>query len=121
MIELTETVGRLTIHLRAERVGADWSVAIFGGDRPHIGAVALAGPGSQCQAICLPKHREGDIAKRFAVGLADRLGVAVCVSCGIHLDGIVQQEIELVAEVTKTLYEALNSHLHEHCSVMSLD
>ena len=100
MIELTETIGRLTVHLRAECIGADWSIAIFGGDRPHIGAVALAGPDGHCQVICLPGHREGDIAERFAANLANRLEVGVCVSCGIHLDAITQLEIE---SVTKAL------------------
>jgi len=107
MIELTETIGRLTIRLRAERIGADWSVAIFGGDRPHIGAVALAGPDGHCQALCLPGHREGDIAERFAAKLANRLGAAVCVSCGIHLDAITQPEIESVTIALEKFFSNL--------------
>jgi hypothetical protein len=114
MIELTETAGRLTIHLRAERVGADWSIAIFGGDRPHIGAVALADPSGQCQVICMPNHREGDIAKHFAANLAGSLGATVCVSCGIHLDNIVQCEILSVSTIMDNFFQRLqkgNSYL----------
>jgi gallate decarboxylase subunit D len=111
MIELTETIGRLTIHLRAERIGADWSVAIFGGDRPHIGAVALAGSDGRCQAICLLGHREGGITERFAANLASRLGAAVCVSCGIHLDAITQTEIESVTIALENIFSALEKML----------
>ena len=111
MIELTETIGRLTVHLRAERIGADCSVAIFGGDRPHIGAIALAAPDGHCQAICLPGHREGGIAERFAANLANRLGASVCVSCGIHLDAITQPEIESVTIVLEKFFSALEKKL----------
>jgi hypothetical protein len=107
MIELTETIGRLTVHLRAERIGVDWIITIFGGDRPHIGAIALADPDGHCQAICLPGHREGDIAERFATNLANRLGAAVCVSCGIHLDAITQLEIKSVARALDFFFSAL--------------
>jgi len=107
MIELTETIGRLTVHLRAERIGVDWIITIFGGDRPHIGAVALAGPDGHCQVICLPGHREGDIAERFAANLASRLGVGVCVSCGIHLNAITQLEIGSVAKASENFFSAL--------------
>lgn len=107
MIELTETVGRLTIRTRVERIGADLSVAIFGGDRPHIGAIALASPGWGCQVVCLPNHREGDIAKRFASDLAAALGATVSVSCGIHLDGITHREIESVNEAAEKIFSAL--------------
>ncbi|MDR2560715.1 MAG: hypothetical protein LBC63_02955 [Holophagales bacterium] len=107
MIELTETIGRLTIHLRAERIGADWSIAIFGGDKPHIGAIALAGPDGHSQGICLPGHREGDIAERFAAKLANQLATNVCVSCGIHLDAITQLEIESVTKILEYFWGTL--------------
>ena len=96
MIELTETAGRLTIRLEARPIGSDWSVVVYGGDRPHIGAVALAHPENGCSLICLPNHREGELAKGLAIALANRVNAAVCVSCGMHLENITRDEISLV-------------------------
>ena len=111
MIELTETDGRLTIHLRAQRIGADWSVAIFGGDTPHIGAIALACPDGSCQVICLPNHREAEIAKHSALSLATSFGANISVSCGIHLDDITKKEIELVTEAAEKVLGAFEKML----------
>jgi hypothetical protein len=80
-------------------MGSDLNVMVYGGDKPHIGAVALAVPGDDentCLLHCLPQHREGDLAKRMAVALANHFGVAVCVSCGIHLENISKDEIDAV-------------------------
>ena len=108
MIKLTETIGRLTIRLEAQPIGSDWSVVVYGGDRPHIGAVALASPENGCSLICLPDHREGELAKELAATLANRVNAAVCVSCGIHLENITKDEISLV----HTIIENFTLELH---------
>jgi hypothetical protein len=110
MIELSETIGRLTVHLRAMPIGRDWSIVVHGGDRPHIGAVALASPESpeeSCQSICLPSHRESELAQRIAIAIAGHANAAVCVSCGIHLENITENEIVL----TRTIIDKLISEL----------
>jgi len=96
MIELEKTVGRLTIRLKAQPIGSDWNIVVYGGDRPHVGAVALASPGSTCSFICLPNHRECELAKGLASTLSNHVNAAVCVSCGIHLENITKNEISLV-------------------------
>ena len=110
-IELTETVGRLKINLLAQQVGLDWNIAIFGGDRPHIGAVALIGPGSPCSLLCMPKHREGGIAKDFASAVSNHVGSTVCATCGIHLDNITQDEIRSAEAIVKNLASELISRI----------
>jgi hypothetical protein len=95
-IELSETIGRLTIHFLAKSVGRDWNIIICGGDKPHIGAVALASPDCSCSLICLPDHREGELAQRVATVIAAQINATVCVSCGIHLENITPDEILLV-------------------------
>jgi len=101
-IELSETIGRLTMRLLAQPIGHDWNIIIYGGDRPHIGAVALASPEQSeypCQLICLPNHREDELAKRAASAISSHINATVCVSCGVHLENITHDEIMLVDNI----------------------
>jgi len=105
-IELSRAKGRVSLRLTAVQAGADWVVAIYGGDRPHVGAVALAYPSNGAplaQSLSLPDHREGELAQATAATLASALGAAVSVSCGVHLDGATREEIALVKEMVALL------------------
>jgi hypothetical protein len=108
-IELTESAGRLTVHLSAQPIGSDWNIAIYGGDRPHIGAVAVVSQRQSCSLVCLPGHKEGDMAKRFATALADSVNATVCVSCGIHLDDISSEEINQVLAMADRFLSVLKN------------
>ncbi|MDR3358152.1 MAG: hypothetical protein LBN96_04750 [Desulfovibrio sp.] len=99
----TAQAGRITLEARIIRVGADAQCLLCGGDA-HIGAVALARPGGG-QSLCLPGHREGGTALRMARTLAQSLGRAVCVSAGIHYDGITREEIADVENLADELTE----------------
>jgi hypothetical protein len=93
MIELSRASGRVELRLAAWPMGAGWAVAIYGGDAPHLGAVALADPGGAARSLSLGGHREGGPAEAAAALLASELGAAVSVSCGIHIDGAARDEI----------------------------
>lgn len=90
-------------HVRLEAVplGADWNVSITGGDRPHIGALALGTPYqkpdrsySACASVlALPTHKEDGLAKRAAELLAKKCRHTVAVSCGLHVDHIAPDQI----------------------------
>ena len=110
-LELEAERGRIKLRMTAQHLGEDLCVTLSGGDRPHIGAVALAGPRTPSSALCLPQHREGELAQRIASTLAAEFNVAVSVACGIHLDGILGNEIldvlEMAEELTGKLGDAL--------------
>jgi gallate decarboxylase subunit D len=122
-IELSAERGRLRLHLRCLPLGQDLCVTLSGGDREHIGAVALSQPRPNGEApektsattsvLALPGHREDELARRIASHLATRLGVTVCVACGIHLDAIQPQELtdvlDLAEELTQSLLERLSA------------
>ena len=42
MYSVSETSGRVSISLTAIFMGNDLNISLYGGNRPHIGAVALA-------------------------------------------------------------------------------
>jgi hypothetical protein len=114
MIELSRVSGRVALRLAAWLMGADWAVAICGGDAPHLGAVALAGPGAAPRSLSLDGHREGGPAEAAAALLASELGAAVSVSCGIHLDRATREEIAAAEELVMLLARDLAREVAGH-------
>jgi len=110
-IALEANRGRIHLRMRALFMGRDLCVTLCGGDRPHIGAVALAPPGGSASALSLPKHREEELTRKIASTLASEFNVTVCVACGVHLDGILEGEIRDVLELAEELTGALSERL----------
>ena len=105
------------VEAAAARIGADLLVWLWGGDRPHIGAVAAAHPrpsladparrSATASVLVFSGHREDEIAKRTAERLAAALGVNVVVTAGLHWDAISPEGIKQVRENAEGAAEAL--------------
>ena len=111
LVEVEARRGRIHLRMTAQFMGQDLSVTLSGGDRPHIGAVALGAPHTSPSALSLPRHREGELAQRIAARLAAEFHVAVCVACGVHLEGISPEEIQDVLAMADALTHELSAHL----------
>ncbi len=105
--------GRISLRLRTLRLGDDLSLTLTGGDKEHLGAVALAAPqpdrdgSATASVLTLPGHREDLLARRLALRLAATLGIAVSVACGIHIDAPTPrelQDVEAMADELATLF-----------------
>ncbi|HLO65879.1 MAG TPA: hypothetical protein VK188_02600 [Holophaga sp.] len=113
--------GRVVLRLTCVRMGRDLSLSLAGGDREHIGAVALAQPrpslsdpartSSSVSVLTLLGHKEDELARAIAGGLAAALGVSVCVACGIHLDGLTPEEMAEVPALAGELVQELRQRL----------
>jgi gallate decarboxylase subunit D len=109
--------GAYDIRAEARWIGKDLLVAVWGGELPHIGAVAVAQPrpslrdpnvvSSTASVICLPAHKEYEIARTVAERLAAALNTSVVVTAGIHWDNISQTGIERVVENSKILMDLI--------------
>ena len=120
-ISLEARTGRLQLQLTATRMGRDLCVTLSGGDRPHIGAVALSqarpslkGDGTlsaTTSVLALLGHKEDDVAKALAARLAASLDASVCVACGIHLEGILPEELAQVPALLEDLTQNLERRL----------
>jgi len=95
--------GRLKVFLEANPIGEDWVVRIGGGEKPHIGAVAIALPrpslqnpnqtSSSTSVFTVPGHKEDELTKRAAAQLAAQLNKIVVVTAGLHCDNATPDEI----------------------------
>jgi hypothetical protein len=107
MSQLEVGTGRTRVRLTWRRHGRDLHVHIGGGG-DHIGVVALAGQAEDgdpyAQALRIPPHKEDRLALAAAGKLHAAAGINVCVTAGIHLEGITRAEI---AEITRNAEAAI--------------
>lgn len=102
---------RIWIH----NTGQGINVLIEGGDRGHIGAVAVAGPGMETKVITFPGHREDVIVRRWSEELAAKYKVPVVVEAGIHFNKITKEKIQEVLQTLEKELEKIPVDLCNSC------
>lgn len=111
----------LLIEARAVQIGTDILVYIWGGDRPHIGAVAAAQPrpsladknrrSATCSVLTYLGHKEDEVVKLVAERLSAVLDTHVVVTAGIHWDGLGQNEIKAIGMGVEEIIHLLTAKL----------
>ncbi|MDO4322703.1 MAG: alpha/beta hydrolase fold domain-containing protein [Lachnospiraceae bacterium] len=117
-LEKRRTVLGREIRIHMFDTGAGLDVLIEGGDRSHIGAVAVAGPGMETHEIVFPGHKEGCICRRWAEALKEIYHNPVTVKAGIHYDNIGRREIlEILDAMELVLKEIVEEEMNENISI----
>ncbi|WP_462325079.1 prenylated flavin chaperone LpdD [Desulfoplanes sp.] len=118
MKTLTAEAAGTPVRIRVLPMGEDLCVAVSGGDREHIGAVALAEPrpslrdgkttSATVSVLAVTGHKEDELARGVAKEMASALNARVSVSCGIHVDQAGDRQIgEVVAAVGELTREMI--------------
>ena len=112
----TET-GAYDLTASVRLIGQDLLVAIWGGEKPHIGAVAVAQPrpslkdpdltSATASVICYVGHKEDELVKASAEIIAAVLNTRVVVTAGIHWDNLDQGGIDTILKNSKALVEMI--------------
>ena len=117
------TVGRGKLQLSAQVIpmGDDVCVAVWGGERPHIGCSCLAAPhpsllgdGSASATVStlnLPGHRDDQVAVPLAKRLCAAMGRPVAVVCGFHIDHAGPDDIRRVLLLADELGQMVRQSL----------
>ncbi|MEA3358783.1 MAG: hypothetical protein U9R17_05170 [Thermodesulfobacteriota bacterium] len=105
--------GAYSLEAFIKKIGNDLLVSIWGGEIPHIGAVAVAQPrpslkdprirSATASVFCYPGHKEDVIAKETAERLSAALDTNVTVTAGAHWDKIDESGIKAVIESNRQL------------------
>ncbi|MFX0025575.1 MAG: hypothetical protein ACFE8M_04110 [Candidatus Hermodarchaeota archaeon] len=85
------------VELNSFEMGDGLILMLTGGNKPHIGAVALALPYKQTSSASLLSvygHKDGEIAKPLAENVSKVVKKTVVVIVGIHLDNATKEDIE---------------------------
>jgi len=100
-----------------QSLGDDLLVSVWGGTRPHIGAVGIAVPrpglADPCRTSATSSnytflgHKEDALVKQVSEALAAALDRNVVVTAGLHWDGLAPRDLELIADLTRQLTEKI--------------
>lgn len=99
---------------RVVPMGRDYTVTVCGGTLPHIGSVVMAqarpsltGSGTSATSSVLNcvGHKDEVIARMFAEQIAVCGNCTAVCSCGIHLDGITEEQLAGIQESCSSLLE----------------
>ncbi|PLY02385.1 MAG: hypothetical protein C0624_08695 [Desulfuromonas sp.] len=109
----TRNRGLFNASLSLQALGDDLQVVIWGGERPHVGAVAVAEPRvslsdprrttASSSVICLSGHKEDELARDAALRLAIVSRGAVAVTAGLHWDQLDADDIKNVLQLCDEL------------------
>ncbi len=111
--------GRVKVQAVILDVEASTLIWVLGGDKPHIGAVAVAqarpsltGKGISCNIslISLLGHKEEELAVELAKIAFSKLKKDLAVAVGLHVDNATKEDIEALKLNSK---KALESGLYE--------
>ena len=104
--------GKFRVTAQLERCGADIVAVVSGGERPHVGAVALAQyePDRQSATVSVLTafgHRDDAVAARFSKALSAAGRCSAAVSVGIHVDGADSETLGLLLQNSEACLTAL--------------
>ncbi len=111
-------VGRFRVTARLERCGTDLTAVVSGGERPHVGAAALAQyeperHSATVSVLTAYGHRDDAVAARFAKALAAAGRCTAAVSVGVHVDDADARAIEALQDACEQCLSALLRALEE--------
>ena len=108
---------RFRINGFAQKIGQDILISIWGGTRPHIGAIGMAIPrpslknskrwSATSSVFTFIGHKEDIIVKKMSEKLASRLRRNVVVTAGVHWDGTTSREIKTIQDLTQRLSDQI--------------
>lgn len=105
------------VNLESFNMGEDLVLMLTGGNKPHIGAVALAIPYKQTSSSSLLTvygHKDGEIAKPLAEQVSKKIKKTVIVIVGIHLDNATKLDInKLVNNANSEVDKFLKSYIED--------
>lgn len=98
-------------------MGDDCLVAVWGGTRPHIGAVGMAQvrpslrdpnkPSATSSVFTFVGHKEDVVAKTLAEELARRLERNTVVAVGIHWDNLSEDDTASISRLCQVIFEKI--------------
>ncbi|MFZ2331243.1 MAG: hypothetical protein WAW45_06590 [Atribacterota bacterium] len=126
MIKINKGDGKHKVTLIAIRSGEDTSVIIYGGEKPHIGAVAvsIARPSlenlnkisSSTSVFTFIGHKEDEIAKEVAESITKATKRNTVAIIGLHIERATKEDINClvynIKEVVKQLKKNFQNNIN---------
>lgn len=108
---VTCTVLGAPLTARIQVIDGGVRAEVYGGTRPHIGAVSIAGPEGDITTTQFPTHRDGAVSARWAEALAGAGLRPAVVLAGIHYDDLSADGIRQVLDASDRLLREVLAQL----------
>ena len=115
--DVAESSGEFRVIARVLALGPDCLVTVWGGTRPHVGAVGMAQfrpslrdpqePAATSSVFTYAGHKEDMLAKSMSEELAERLERNTVVVAGMHWDGLTDADIDTITALCGRIVEAI--------------
>jgi hypothetical protein len=115
MVEISK--GRFKIHGFVQEMGQDILVSIWGGNRPHIGAIGMAIPrpslkdpnkwSATSSNFTFVGHKEDLLVKKISEKIASHLRRNVVVIAGVHWDDTTSKEIKMIENLIQKMSDQI--------------
>lgn len=106
-IELSRRLFGAEITAQVLQLDEGLHVSVFGGTRPHIGAVSVVLPTGAVETTQFPGHKDGVVSGRWAEALSGAGHCPCVVAAGIHYDNLSGQEIGMVVTAAEEMLNAV--------------
>lgn len=117
VFQVSQESGRVKLVATVVPAQEGLTVTIYGGQKQHVGAVAVAVPrpsladpqktSATASVITLVGHKDDELAKPAAERLAKEFKQPVVVVAGVHLEKPTGDEIEKVGRLTEELLDRI--------------
>lgn len=110
---LTTVVYEKQWTVKIEKLDEGYDISLTGGDRTHVGAVAIAEADGKVMTMEREGHKDLALAKLWAVELSHVLHETVCVRCGIHYDVFSKDMLKDIYDASEALLKETTAKLKE--------
>lgn len=117
MMEIIEGKDRYKVKLTAVSSGKELTVIISGGEKPHIGAIAISIPrpsiedsnkvSASTSVFTLVGHKEDELSKQIAENITKITEKVTVAILGLHIDKATAQDIEYLIQNTQKAVDKL--------------
>ena len=115
-MEFTVDAAGFPIICSVTQMGDDCAIALRGGDKAHIGSVAMAVPrpsltgvGRSATVSTLNRmgHKDDFLANPIAHAVAERMDCVVTCAAGVHVDDATPEQIAAIQAAVPTIIERI--------------
>ena len=121
MIEIIEGKDKYKVKLTALFSGKELTVIISGGEKPHIGAIAVSIPrpsledsnkvSASTSVFTLVGHKEDELSKQIAENITKLTEKVTVMIMGLHIDKATPQDIKSLSQNAQKVVDKLRERL----------
>jgi len=104
---ITSGEGKYKVFIKEIKNGGDLIYILGGGERSHIGGIAICEPGKKPQIIRLEGHYDDLVLSPIAEAACKKYNTKVVAVGGVHVDNASKEEIDILVKNCKDLIKCI--------------